>query len=280
MTLAVSALAGAALAWLTWAALRPPLHQPVFLRPNFRGQVIPTAAGLVVPLALVGAEAVRAMATALGWDDGADHASARASVVVAATGLGLLGLVDDLADTGDARGFRGHLAALVRGRLTTGGLKLAGAAAVALVAVAPHVGGDEARLVADAALVALGANLGNLFDRRPGRVVKVSLASFVALAVATGAPGELAPVAVVVGAAGGLLLEDVRERLMLGDAGANVLGGVLALGVVLACSPATRLVTLAVVAVLNGLSEVVSFSRVIDGVAPLRAVDRWGRRRP
>ena len=278
MTVAVSALAGAALAWLAWVALGPVFDQPLFRRQNFRGEVVATAAGAVIPLALLAAEAVRAVAVALGWDGGAHHESARASVVVAATGLGLLGLIDDVADTGQARGFRGHVAALARGRLTTGGLKLVGGAVVAVVAVAPQVGGHEARLVADAALVALGANLGNLLDRRPGRLVKACLASFVVLAVATGAPAVLAPVAVVAGGGGGLLVGDVRERLMLGDAGANVLGGVLALGVVLACSPATRLVALVVVAGLNGLSEVVSFSRVIDGVAPLRAVDRWGRR--
>jgi UDP-GlcNAc:undecaprenyl-phosphate/decaprenyl-phosphate GlcNAc-1-phosphate transferase len=82
----------------------------------------------------------------------------------------------------------------------------------------------------------------------------------------------------VLGAATGLMLPDLRERLMLGDAGANVLGGVLGTGVVLACTPTTRTVVLIVVAALNVASEVVSFSKVIASVPPLRAFDQLGRR--
>ncbi|MGH9177930.1 MAG: hypothetical protein ACRD0N_05175, partial [Acidimicrobiales bacterium] len=89
----------------------------------------------------------------------------------------------------------------------------------------------------------------------------------------------LAGVAVVAGAAGALLLDDLRERLMLGDTGANALGGAVGLGVVLACAPATRTAVLVAVAALNLASEAVSFGRVIDAVPPLRAVDRWGRLR-
>jgi hypothetical protein len=156
-------------------------------------------------------------------------------------------------------------------------LKLVGGVAVAVVAVAPVAGESIGRLLADGALVALAANLGNLLDRRPGRVIKVASVTFVVLAVATGAAHALGGVAVVIGASLALLLDDLHERLMLGDAGANVLGGALGLGVVLSCAPDTRLVVLAVVAALNVASEVVSFSRVIDAVPPLRFLDRTGR---
>ena len=133
------------------------------------------------------------------------------------------------------------------------------------------------RVLADGALVALAANLGNLFDRAPGRTTKVAALALVVLVLAVGAEPALAGVALVVGAGAGLLPADLGERLMLGDAGANVLGAVLGLGVVIGCSPGTRTVTLVVVALLNLASERVSFSRVIDAVAPLRAADRWGR---
>jgi UDP-N-acetylmuramyl pentapeptide phosphotransferase/UDP-N-acetylglucosamine-1-phosphate transferase len=79
--------------------------------------------------------------------------------------------------------------------------------------------------------------------------------------------------------AAGLLAADLRERLMLGDAGANALGAALGLGVVLTASPAARTAVLIAVVALNLASEVVSFSRIIDGVAPLRALDRLGRAR-
>jgi hypothetical protein len=65
---------------------------------------------------------------------------------------------------------------------------------------------------------------------------------------------------------------------MLGDAGSNVLGAVLGVGVVAACGPTARDVVLLSTAALNLAGELVSFSRVIEAVPPLRAVDRAGRR--
>ena len=156
-------------------------------------------------------------------------------------------------------------------------MKLFGGAAVAVVVVAVVEPGSLGRLLADGALVALSANLGNLFDRAPGRTTKVALLALVVLVVGAGAEPELAGVALAVGAGAGLLPGDLAERLMLGDAGANVLGAALGLGVVLVCSPGVRTVVLVVVALLNLASERISFSRVIASVGALRAVDAWGR---
>jgi hypothetical protein len=96
--------------------------------------------------------------------------------------------------------------------------------------------------------------------------------------VATQAPPDLAGVALVMGAAAALLVPDLREDLMLGDVGANVVGGVLGLALVLSTAPAVRTVALVVVAALNLASEAISFSKVIDATPPLRALDRAGRR--
>ena len=282
MTLVAGVLAGFLAARLLWVLLRPVLVQPALLRHNWRDREVPTAVGVVVPLAVVLVECGRVVAGAVG-DGSGQVTAARTAVVVAMLGLGLAGLLDDLAGGDDARGFRGHLGELARGRLTTGGVKVFGGAAVALVAVAVAAPGAGAgagapRLLADAALVALAANLGNLLDRRPGRATKAGLVAFAVLAVATQAASVLTGVAVVAGAAAALLLDDLRERLMLGDSGANALGGAVGLGVVLACAPGTRTAVLLVVAALNVLSEAVSFTRVIDAVPPLRALDRWGRR--
>ena len=73
------------------------------------------------------------------------------------------------------------------------------------------------------------------------------------------------------GAAFALLPDDLGERVMLGDTGANVVGAVLGLGVVLGRGETTRVTALVIVVVLTILAEVVSFSRVIDRVRPLRA---------
>jgi UDP-GlcNAc:undecaprenyl-phosphate GlcNAc-1-phosphate transferase len=279
VTLALAAAVGYLAGRLLWVLLRPTWSQPLFLRPNYRGRAVPTAAGAVLALTVVMVEGGRAVAGAAGLGAEAGPGQARLAVVVTAAGMALLGMVDDLSDPGQCRGFRGHVGALLRGELTAGGVKAVGGFAVALVAVAVTLGDPRpARLVADAALVALCANLANLFDRAPGRAIKVGVASFLVLAVAAAGPSVLAPAAVVMGAAAALFVDDLHEHLMLGDAGANVLGAVVGLGVVLACAAATRTVVLLVVAALNLVSEVVSFTRVIAAVPPLRALDRAGRR--
>jgi UDP-GlcNAc:undecaprenyl-phosphate/decaprenyl-phosphate GlcNAc-1-phosphate transferase len=273
LNVTLSLLAGMAAGVSCWLALRSSFENDVFRRENYRRHSLPTAAGIVVVLAALGGEAVRAVIHAAG--PGAGWSGVSVLVLATALGLGLLGAVDDLAGATHARGFRGHLRALASGELTTGMVKLLGGGAVAVVVVAP-VSPGLADLVVDAVLVALAANLGNLFDRAPGRVIKVATLAFVVLVAATGAAAELAPVAVVVGAGLGLLVPDLREQLMVGDAGANVLGGVIGLGAVLTLSPAGRVGVLVAFAALNLASEVVSFSRVIDGFPPLRALDRAG----
>jgi UDP-GlcNAc:undecaprenyl-phosphate/decaprenyl-phosphate GlcNAc-1-phosphate transferase len=272
MIVAGAAVAGAAVALGLWSALRPVFSSPLLLRSNWRDREVPTAAGIVIVLAVVVVDAALVL-----FDGGLrrDNGLMRLAIVITVVGMGLLGTVDDLLGDGSSRGFRGHLGALRSRRLTTGLVKLGGGAAVAVVACALLSSG-RGQLVADGALVALAANLGNLLDRAPGRTIKASLIAFLLLATAASA-AELAAVAVVIGAGAGLLVPDVRERLMLGDAGANPIGGALGIGVVAACATSTRVVVLAVLLALNVVAEVVSFSRVIDAVPPLRAADRWGR---
>ena len=270
---------------LAWLAARPWFAQPGLTRPNYRNHYVPTATGIVLALALLLVEGGRTAAATFGLGDDEAAQGARLLTVVAVLGFSLLGAVDDVAGSGEHRGFRGHLLALATGRVTTGLFKLLGGAAVAVVVVGPLTGlrGPNAmvadspgRLLTDAALVALAANLGNLLDRRPGRTAKSALACFVLLVALAGAEPALSGVAVVVGAAAALLMDDLRERLMLGDAGANPLGAALGLGVVMAAAPGARDLTAAALLVLNLLGEVVSFTRVIDAVPPLRALDRLG----
>jgi UDP-N-acetylmuramyl pentapeptide phosphotransferase/UDP-N-acetylglucosamine-1-phosphate transferase len=253
---------------------------PLFARVNHRGATVPTAAGLVVAVSALLVEAVLALADAARLVDLTTSGGVRVLTVTAVVGFALLGLVDDLAGSGlDGRGFRGHLRALASGRLTTGGMKLAGGVALGVVVCAP-LGGRIGPLVVDAALVALAANVGNLFDRAPGRTTKVAILAALALALATGFDEELLGVAVVVGAALALLGADLGERLMLGDTGANAVGAALGFGVVITTPLEASAAVVLVLLALNLASEVVSFSTVIDRVPPLRALDRLGRLEP
>ena len=277
MIVVAAFVAGVLVALALWRLTAAAFAVPVFERENFRLRRLPTAVGVLVVLVALAVDAGVTVAEAGGADPSPYALIGLRMVTIAAVGFGFLGLLDDLGGAGESGGFRGHLRSLVRGRLTTGAIKLFGGAAVAIVVVA-LVGPDGLDgLLLDAALVALAANLGNLFDRAPGRTTKLSLLALAVLVLGAGAEPQLAGVALVVGAGAGLLPGDLGERLMLGDAGANVLGAALGLGVVLACSGTTRTIVLVVVAVLNLASERISFSRVISSVGPLNAFDRWGR---
>ncbi len=280
MNLLAGLLLGAAASFAIWVGMQPVFSRAVFTRSNYRGRELPTGVGLVIPLSVVATSAALTVLTTLGWRPDRPGLAALASTVTATLGFGLLGLLDDMAVDEGASGYRGHVAALLRGKLTAGSLKMVAGPAVALIVVAPLSNDSTVRLLLDGALVALCANLANLFDRAPGRVAKVSLLAAAVLVAVTAAAPELLGLAVVAGATLALLVPDLRERMMLGDAGANPLGATLGLAVVLTVDPAARTWTLVAVLALNLVSERVSFSRVIDRVPPLRFVDSLGRDTP
>jgi UDP-N-acetylmuramyl pentapeptide phosphotransferase/UDP-N-acetylglucosamine-1-phosphate transferase len=197
------------------------------------------------------------------------------------------GVIDDLRGSGKRRGLRGHLGALAHGEVTTGTVKLAGLAATGLAAALLE-GGGPADVAVNAGLVAGGANLLNLFDLRPGRAIKVAtvaaglIAGGSALTRAAGpAAGRLAgleAVAAPAGAALALLPEDLGERAMLGDAGANALGAMLGAAAARTLPRTARLGLLACIVALTVASEKISFTRVIEATPALRWLDMLGRR--
>ncbi len=278
MSVVVGILVGVVTAWFLRLAGREILEFPALERTNYRGHPLPTAGGIIIVLTVLVIEAGRAIAGAIGIGDDPGLTVSRSLVLFAVFGFGFLGFVDDLLGGGGDRGFRGHMRALVQGRLTTGFVKLFGGAGVAVVLVASPGFASGRRLITDAVLIALAANFANLLDLAPGRLIKVAWVAYLPLAIVLGTGAVGVALAPVMGAALALLPDDLGERLMLGDTGANVIGAVLGLGVVLGLGSGARTGVLIALIVLNVLAEVVSFSRVIDRVRPLRAFDRLGQR--
>jgi UDP-GlcNAc:undecaprenyl-phosphate/decaprenyl-phosphate GlcNAc-1-phosphate transferase len=196
----------------------------------------------------------------------------------ALAGLGALcfGVVDDLAGSGKRRGLRGHLSALADGEVTTGAIKLGGIGATG-IASALALGGDPADIAVNAGLIAGGANLLNLFDLRPGRAIKVATGSAALIAAGGGTDG-LTAVAAPLGAALALLPEDLGERAMLGDAGANAAGAMLGAAAASALPRPARIGLLAGIVALTAAAEKVSFTKIIERTPPLRWLDMIGRR--
>ncbi|WP_199035857.1 hypothetical protein [Glycomyces salinus] len=253
-------------------------------RVNHRGDTVSLAEGPGV--------AVGATAAAVAGANSPAYAGAAAAAGIAG---GALGLYDDMADSkGEkAKGFKGHLAALRRGRVSAGLVKIlgisgAGLAGAALVeqANAPERRSGLSRLwnigVAGG-VIAGSANLINLFDLRPGRALKV--VSLLA-APLTRPPGSKAPKTAVGGAntavavsssAAAAMGEDLEGKTMLGDCGANALGALLGLAFIARTGNLGRHVALAALVALIGTSERVSFTQVIAETPVLRELDELGR---
>jgi hypothetical protein len=148
------------------------------------------------------------------------------------------------------------------------------------------LGGPAVDKVINTGLVAGSANLLNLFDLRPGRASKVTLAWAALLAAGSPAAGRArgqaarSAAAAAAGPALALLPEDLGERAMLGDAGANALGALLGVAVAAGLPRSARLAVLAGVVGLTAASEKVSFTKVIARTPALNKLDMLGRRPP
>jgi hypothetical protein len=265
----ITAAAGAAAARAAWAQLRrrPPGGAERWQRINHRGERLTLLEG---PALAAGACGALAVAPGLG----ARH---RAAGLLAVGGAAAFGVLDDLAESDLRKGLRGHLGALARGEITTGGIKLAGIGATGLAAarLALGPGAKAGDVLPAAALVAGCANLANLLDLRPGRALKAVLLPLPTVAAA-GPTGGL--VAAVAGPALALLPEDLGERAMLGDGGANAAGALVGVALVAGAPRGVRLGALAAVVGLTLASERVSFTKVIEATPVLRELDMAGRR--
>lgn len=247
---------------------RSSLSRPPHARVNYRGRPVAGTLGAVLAFPL-------AVGTAVAVGGGGQW---RIGAAVGASGVvfGALGLLDDLYGDRSAGGLLGHVRALVRGNVTTGAVKAAGGAAGGLGAA--YLGGWRGWwLFAAGAVVALGANLANLLDVRPGRALKAWLVAWGALLAATGLGDAQLSTAGLAGGVVAFLPQDLGERGMLGDVGAGIAGASLASAAGASVSRTPLAVCLGLLLVFTLASEVVSFSRVIDAVPPLRWFDRLGR---
>jgi hypothetical protein len=303
----------AAACWLLpWLAAGPAIGAFLKARKtvrNHRGRDVPLGLGVVwivwaVAMAAVGAVALTLLGRGGASVDLASGALTAVSALIAAVAtvaVALAGLADDLYGTGTDRGLRGHFRALGEGRITTGAVKLLVIVVAAAFACVPLLiehrpvgwqatSGPVAYLTA-VVLVAGTTNLLNLLDTAPGRSLKTYFVlmaavtpALVAVPVAiqsvprpSGLDVALLTAAAVAGPAVVCLRPDLRERSMLGDAGANAAGFVLGVLFAHAYSDITLYIAAAVVVVLNVMSERVSFSAVIDRTPALHAFDMLGR---
>lgn len=246
------------------------------MRTNVDGRRVPAILGLPLGLGGLAGVVAAAVGLAMGWFEGSGRVLWAVALILVL--LGAAGRWDDERGDERPRGFGGHLAALRGGRLTGGIVKLIVGGVTGLIA--GRLLTDDLMAVLEVGLlVALAANLINLLDRAPGRAGKFALLLLTPLVV-WGSPLWLVAAAGTIAALIVCLPSDLGARAMLGDAGANPLGGVIGLGLALALNETWRFVAIGVLVLLNLASEKWSFGRLIERSGPLRAFDMWGRPRP
>lgn len=265
--------AGGAFTVIVLAAVAFARVPPRLVRTNVNGEQVPAVLG--APVALAGILPVSVWVL-IGGDRSGERVAISVAVVLLV--LAAAGLWDDFRGAELPRGFKGHLVAIRTGRLTGGLVKLIAGGVVGLSAGVLVAGTDQAFEVVRIALsIALTANLINLLDRAPGRAGKSALIVGMPL-LALGDVEWAIAAAGLLGSLAVILPIDLKERAMLGDAGANSLGGVLGLGLALSLDQGLGWGVVALLAGLNVSSERISFSRVIENNAWLKRIDLAGRK--
>ncbi|MEW5947397.1 MAG: hypothetical protein AB1742_14495 [bacterium] len=282
----------------------------VMMRENFRGERIPSGAGL--GFALLGVVYFTPHVI-YGFVDRLFSTAALLLMV----GFGFLGLMDDVLREREAGGLTGHMRRFVCGGIFSTalvkcvfGLALSGAA----VSLLPGEGGVRT-IAANTLLVALCANAVNVLDVRPGRALKgfwgmffvffvlapifplfpaAVVFDFLYVHVLGGSTGEFK--AVMYDVAGYRLWSsmwilfpvlvwsmaygrwDFRCEAMMGDAGSNALGAAAGLLIAWNCFFTWKAAVLALLVVVHAAAEFSSISKLIEAVPPLRWLDRLGVR--
>lgn len=267
-----AALSGFATARVVVAMPESPLRAR-----NYRGLRIPTAGGVAIIAGTAAGAAIPALVSGIQRSNTSLAAdAARAFVILAlASAFALLGAWDDVSGTSAERGWRAHVLALRRGRATPGALKLAIGGAFAVLAASVTGAADGSTFALNAAIIALSANTWNLFDMRPGRASKFFLVAAIPLLAVSSAVRPILSLVVVCVAT--FLRFDLRERVMLGDAGANALGAIVGISIAIAASDMARLITLVLLLGMQIAGDRPGLSALIRAIPPLRRFDDAGR---
>lgn len=241
------------------------------VRPNYLGYSIPVSVGISFPAAVMLVYMLTALLSS--------YNPSYNLFMLALMTVSFLGFIDDMLGQRDTLGFKGHIGALLKGRLTTGGLKAGGGFALALFLAFFH-SPAILDLIINCLVIALFTNLINLLDLRPGRAVKGFFFFLLVIVGMAAGKVEWMLVAPLLGAVLYYFRFDVGAQTMMGDAGSNVLGLSLGYFTVLFLPFWYRAGFLLFLIAIHVYTEKYSLSSTIEKVSVLRAIDQWGRPKP
>lgn len=228
---------------------------------NYRKEEIPIAIGIAIMGCIIAVSVILHLFN-IGFID--------FKLLFIYAGVFIIGFLDDVLQDKENKGFKGHFKAFFQGKITTGFLKALGIPLLLLF----YFSWDNYLIIIDLIFVALTVNLFNFFDLRPGRCQKVFLLSNLLLFIFSGSilPLNLSIVGVVIYT----LMLDLREKGMLGDSGANLLGVITGLQLLNLPTPA-KVVAYLVILALTVIGERYSLTKIIEGNSVLRYLDKLGR---
>ncbi len=238
------------------------------LSTNYKGDKIPGIMGISI---IVGCIVTGGIAVALNFIE----LFLTLYILFSSSFIGFIGLLDDLTGNNQSKGFKGHILCLVKGKLTTGGLKALMGGVVSF-SLAVYISRSLTEIVINTLIIGLVTNVINLFDVRPGRALKVFFILSILILTLGRASNYFY---IIIGAVLAYFPLDLKAKGMLGDTGSNFLGVIL--GTELAVSTGNNLYIgiLFVIFMLsiNIISEKYSFSQIIDKNRVLRLIDMMGR---
>jgi hypothetical protein len=275
---------------LTLAVLLAPmvlrgLERAGHTRPNYRHRSLPCPFGVLVVaaalLALIPLLLVERLASIAVID------ARLLGICSYVLGIACMGLIDDAYGSHDGtagngegkqppRGWRGHARAARRGEMSTGALKAGGSLGLALLLMSAVERSTGEWLLASGVL-ALATNLLNLLDLRPGRALKAFVLLGAGLTAGSAELSVLWALGLFTGPALVAGAYDLRERAMLGDTGANLLGALAGLWIVLTVSTAGLAVALALLLAITVYGEIRSISDLVERTPGARWLDCLGR---
>ncbi|MBM7854712.1 UDP-N-acetylmuramyl pentapeptide phosphotransferase/UDP-N-acetylglucosamine-1-phosphate transferase [Desulfohalotomaculum tongense] len=253
------------------------VYRSEFVRPNFKGDPIPVGVGFIFLLtALIALTVDYLLLPGLLGNRGTIF-------ILGLSVITFLGFVDDTLGNRQASGLKGHFKALLKGELTTGGLKALGGGVLALLITLIDYRGKFGldvsiiNIIVSTLIIALSINAVNLLDLRPGRAGKGFLLLAVVIIILSWGSYDILPLALITGSLLIYLPWDLKAKTMMGDTGSNALG--LTIGVTAAWSfdSAAKLIYLGFLIFFHLFTEKYSLTKVIAGNKILNYLDKLGR---
>ncbi|MBM7581312.1 UDP-N-acetylmuramyl pentapeptide phosphotransferase/UDP-N-acetylglucosamine-1-phosphate transferase [Caldicoprobacter guelmensis] len=191
------------------------------------------------------------------------------------TALALIGFIDDVLGDTAVKGIKGHVGTLFKGNISTGGIKLIITALTGMyVSWCYHR--ELMAWVVYALLFSLFVNFINLMDLRPGRAIKVFMLSVIVI-VTLGGFSNIWMFIPLLASLPFYIKGEMEERYMLGDTGANLLGGIIGLYAIKEVPFVPAAVMLTALISIHVIAEYHSLSKFIESIPALRFIDQLGR---